>query len=66
MPVWVSVGDQPVRSREDAEYFIDRIDQTLRQALESGPWNNDWEKQQIEKLYSEARAKMVQRRDEAR
>ncbi|HWB86207.1 MAG TPA: CehA/McbA family metallohydrolase [Bryobacteraceae bacterium] len=29
-------------------------------------WNNEWEKQQVRNLYAEARAKLVQRRDEGR
>jgi hypothetical protein len=89
MPVWVMNGRQPIRSREDAQFFIDWLDRTLQQAMggassaedrvkrgaaektlgvppASAPaWNNDWEKQQVKNLYSEARKKLVQRRDEA-
>ena len=66
MPVWVSVGGQPVRSAEDAQYFIDRLDKVLDQAMTTGPWNTEAEKQDIQRLYGEAREKLVARRDEAR
>jgi TolB protein len=31
MPVWISVGNRPVRSRADAQFFIDWLDRTLAQ-----------------------------------
>lgn len=90
MPVWVMSGKVPIRSRGDAQFFIDWLDRTLEQAMgveasdedrakraaaekmlgvppaAAAAWNNDWEKEQVKKLYSEARAKLVQRRDEDR
>jgi hypothetical protein len=66
MPIWVTVADQPVRSRADASYFVDWIDKTLARALaQTGAWNNETEREETRKLYAEARAKMVKRRDEA-
>ena len=65
MPVRVYVGNQPIRSREDTQYLIDRLDKTLKQALEVGPWNTEAEKEDIKKLYAGARAKLVQRQGEA-
>ena len=44
MPVWVTVDGRPVRSREDAEYFMAWIDKTLQQALALPAWNNESEK----------------------
>ncbi|HLJ12863.1 MAG TPA: CehA/McbA family metallohydrolase [Bryobacteraceae bacterium] len=65
MPVWVTLDDQPVRSREDADYFIKWIDKTLSDALAEPAWNNELERSQTSKLYGEARSAMVQRREEA-
>jgi hypothetical protein len=33
MPVWVTVGHQPVRSGKDAQFFIDWLDRTLATAM---------------------------------
>jgi hypothetical protein len=66
MPVWVTVDGQPVRSRQDAEYFATWIDRTLQQALALPAWNNEGEKDAVRKLYAEARKRMTARRDEAK
>jgi TolB protein len=66
MPVWVTVGGQPVRSREDAQYFVAWIDRVLKEALAAGPWNNEWEKDEIRTLYQEARARLQRRSEERR
>ncbi|MBK9170955.1 MAG: CehA/McbA family metallohydrolase [Bryobacterales bacterium] len=66
MPVWVLVGNEPVRSRADAQSFIDRLDQTLERALAQPLWNNEEEKEATRKLYADARRRLEQRRDEAR
>ena len=66
MPVWVTVDGKPVRSREDAEYFVQWIDGTLKKALSLPAWNNEQEKQDTRKLYAEARARMEVRANEAR
>ncbi len=65
MPIWVTIGGQPVRSREDADYFIKWIDKTLEDALALPAWNNELEKSKTRELYTEARAAMVKRREEA-
>ena len=65
MPVRVIVDNKPIRSREDAQYFIDKLDQVLEQALETGPWNTEAEKDDIKRLYGEARAKLVERQNDA-
>jgi TolB protein len=66
MPVWVTAGGRPVRSREDAEHFVGWIDKTLQQALALPAWNNDSERDSVRKLYAGARRRMIARRDEAR
>jgi hypothetical protein len=66
MPVWVTAGGRPVRSREDAEHFVGWIDKTLQQALALPAWNNDSERDSVRKLYAGARLRMIARRDEAR
>jgi len=66
MPVWVTVGGQAVRSREDAEYFVAWIDRTLRQALALPAWNNEAERDAVRKLYAGARGRMEARKDEAK
>jgi hypothetical protein len=65
MPVRVIVDNKPIRSSEDAQYFIGRLDNTLKRALETGPWNNEAEKEDIKRQYGEARAKLVARQNEA-
>ena len=65
MPVRVIVDNKPIRSHEDAQYFIDRLDQVLQQAMETGPWNTEAEKEDIKRQYGEARAKLVARQREA-
>jgi hypothetical protein len=65
MPVWVSVAGERLRSRKDAQYFVDLIDNTLERALALPSWNNEGERNATRKLYAEARARMIQRRDEA-
>jgi len=66
MPVRVIVDNKPIRSAEDAQYFIDRLDSTLERALKTGPWNTEAEKEDIKRLYGEARTKLVERQKEAR
>ncbi|MFN7920505.1 MAG: CehA/McbA family metallohydrolase [Bryobacteraceae bacterium] len=65
MPVWINVGGKPVRSKADAQYFVEWIDRTLDRALKTGPFNNDFEREEIRKLYAEAKEKMIQRGAEA-
>jgi hypothetical protein len=65
MPVRVIVDQKPIRSHEDAQFFIDRLDGVLKQAIETGPWNTEAEKEDIKRQYAEARAKLVQRQQEA-
>ncbi len=64
MPVWISVGGKPVRSKADAQYFVDWIDRTLERAMRLS-FNNEQERGETRRLYEEARAKMVRRAQEA-
>ncbi|MBL8290975.1 MAG: CehA/McbA family metallohydrolase [Bryobacterales bacterium] len=64
MPVWITVDDKPVRSRKDAQHFIDWMDRTLARAFQQDAWNNEAEKQQTRELYKQAREKMQARADE--
>jgi Tol biopolymer transport system component len=61
MPVWVIVDGQPVRSKKDADYFIELLDHALAQALAVGKWNNEQEKDAVRKMYAEARARLAAR-----
>ena len=66
MKYWASSRERtPVRSREDAQYFIQWIDRTLQQALALPAWNNESERESVRALYATARRKMEARRDEA-
>ncbi len=54
-PVWVTVGGQPVRSREAAEYSIAWIDK-LQQMAEAWPdWRSEKEKAHVFAQFEEAR-----------
>ncbi|MBM3785584.1 MAG: hypothetical protein FJW30_14565 [Acidobacteria bacterium] len=57
MPVWVTVGNQPVRSKADAEYFVQWIDRTWERA-KGLSFNNEAEREETRELYQQARAKM--------
>ena len=60
MPVWVTVDNKPVRSKADAEYFVQWIDRTLERAMKLS-FNNETERTETRKLYEEAREKMMLR-----
>ena len=63
MPVWVIVGGKPVRSREDADFFVQWMDKSLARAMQEPAWNNDQEREDTRRLYQEARARMLKRRE---
>ena len=55
-PVWVTVGDQPIRSRESAEYSIRWIDK-LREMAEAWPgWRSQEERDHVYAQFDEAKA----------
>ena len=47
MPVWVMNGGQPIRSRADAQFFIDWLDRTLEQAMGATTSDEDRAKRAI-------------------
>ena len=54
-PVWVTVGDQPVRSREAAEYSVRWIDK-LREMAEAWPgWRSQKERDHVFAQFDEAK-----------
>ena len=64
--VYTLVGEQPIRSREDAEYFVRWIDGVTKMAEEHPGWRSEREKDHVLEQFREARAIMEQRAAEAR
>lgn len=64
-PVYVYCGDEPVRSAEDAAYFIRWIDDITRQADEHSGWRSEREREHVLGQFREARRVFEQRRREA-
>ncbi len=65
-PVYVYCGDQPIRSREDADYFIRWIDDITDQANRHAGWRSEREREHVLTQFREARTKFQQRSREAR
>ena len=61
-PVFVEVDGQPLRSREDAEYFIDWIDRVYEQLSGNKHYNDELEKQAVLSSIESARAVFENRR----
>ena len=59
--VYVLAGDEPIRSREDAEYFIRWIDAITRQAEEHPGWRSEREKAHVLAQFAAAREIMEAR-----
>jgi TolB protein len=55
-PVWVTVGDRPVRSRAAAEYCLKWIDLLQKQAAAWPDWRSDKERAHVFAQFDEARA----------
>ena len=53
--IYVMAGDQPIRSRADAEYFIRWIDDIARQAEQHPGWRSDRERKHVLAQFAEAR-----------
>ena len=62
--VYVLAGDEPIRSREDAEYFVRWIDAVTEQAEEHPGWRSEREKAHVLSQFAEARKIMEQRASE--
>jgi TolB protein len=65
-PIYVYCGDQLIRSREDAEYFVRWIDDVARQASASPGWRSERERKHVLDQFAEARRILEQRAREAR
>ena len=63
--VYVYCGDRPIRSKEDAEYFIRWIDEITRQAEEHPGWRSERERKHVLGQFIEARKVYEQRAREA-
>lgn len=61
-PVYVTVGGEPVRSREDADYFIAWIDRLEEAASAHDGWNTDAERHGVLERIRVARAVFEARR----
>jgi hypothetical protein len=46
-PIYLTVGDEPIRSPSDARYFIRWLDQLAANARSHQGWNNDRERDQV-------------------
>ena len=55
-PIWISVGNQPVRSRAAAEYCLKWIDSLQKQAEAWPDWRSEKEKAHVFGQFDEARA----------
>jgi hypothetical protein len=63
--IYVKVGDQQVRSAEDAAYFLTWIDKVQSAAEKHPDYNSDWERQHVLQLIKNAREVFEQRKQEA-
>jgi WD40 repeat protein len=64
-PVYVYCGASPIRSRQDAEYFVKWIDDIGRQAEAHPGWRSDREKKHVLDQFAEARRVFEKRASEA-
>ncbi|HEV2386299.1 MAG TPA: CehA/McbA family metallohydrolase [Candidatus Acidoferrales bacterium] len=58
-PVYIRVAGRPLRSPEDARYFIRWMDRSL-ELINQRTFDNPEEKQQVRDVYQQARARFVQ------
>ena len=54
-PVYVRVADEPVKSKDDAAYFVAWIDRLIAAAQSHPDWNNELEKANVLDLLQRAR-----------
>jgi TolB protein len=60
-PIYVTVAGQPIRSREDAEYFLAWIDRLERNVLAFADWNSPGEQDHVLEEIRSARAVFQER-----
>jgi TolB protein len=53
-PIFFYVGDQPIRNRESADYFVRWIDKLARMAAEHPGWRSEKEKEHVLAQFMEA------------
>lgn len=56
-PIYIQVGDQPIRHQQDAAYFVDWIDRLLRVVATRDRYANADDRQRVETLFRTAQAK---------
>jgi hypothetical protein len=61
-PFYVTVGNQPVRSKEDAEYFLTWIDRVREEVEKHTGWNTPAEREQVLRMINQARSVFESRR----
>ena len=61
-PIYVTVGDQPVRSAKDAAYFVAWIDRLAAAARANPDWNTALEREHALALIGQAREVFQSRR----
>ena len=54
-PVYVQIGEEPIRAVEDARYFVDWIDQLIKRVEERGRFSTPERKKEVVELFSRAR-----------
>src|SRR5262249_51859546 len=64
-PVFVYCGDKPIRSRADAEYFVQWIDGLTKMAEANTGWRSDRERKHVLDQFAEAKRNLEQRAREA-
>jgi hypothetical protein len=60
-PIYLVVGGRPVRSREDAEFFLAWIDRTRQSVERHSDWNSETERKDVLGLLTSARAEFERR-----
>ncbi len=65
-PVYVYCGDEPIRSREDAEYFVHWVDAVGRQVEANSDWRSERERRHVLDQFAAARRIFEQRAKEAK
>jgi hypothetical protein len=64
-PIYVYCGEKPIRSKQDADYFIRWIDDITQQAREHPGWRSERERSHVLGQFAEARQVFEQRAREA-
>jgi Tol biopolymer transport system component len=60
--IYINVADKPVRSPEDAVYFLKWIDRIQESAEKHPDYNADWEKKHVMDMIQQARAEFEKRK----